>query len=220
MLKRTLVSLVIVATPAMLFNTAAMAAKPTAQPAKQVKQNQETMLLLRTKPSATAKVLARFPVDAPLVGFFQKGDWAKAGDPKTGQVGWYNQKQVAAAFASNQKKIETIQLKKPVLHELFISSTQQGNKPAKITVYRDGKKLSQKQADAVYKKAQANFIKEQNLWQASWHRQLKQMSTMIHAMENDNGPAMPMMVPVIVEQEPAKPVNCNKKAEKQEAKKQ
>lgn len=179
----------------------------TKQQAKPV--TRQAVILLRAKPSNTARIIGRFKLGTRLVAFYKKGDWLKAGDPKTGNVGWYNQNQVARALRSR------LQAPEMAVKDYSIKIDKQGDKPAKITAYQDGKKLSDKQAKALYKQLRQQSKQQRRLWREQMNEVQGQINQM-QRMDNNlfNGFPAPVIQPVIIiEKSVAKqPVAANKKA--------
>lgn len=177
-------------------------AKKDQHDSKQVKQL-STQVKLYSAPESDAKVLKEVPVTSRLVPIFREGAWIKVGDRQDGFVGWINVKQyhqAKRAYYQNyfNEKTETV----------YIHSEQDGKKGQKIVAYRNGKKLTEEQAKALYGKMQQQ---QKQQWRAMqrFNRQMNRM------MENDfagmnrafngmfNAPVMMMPGIVVIEHQPA-----------------
>ena len=121
-----------------------------------VNTSTSNVILLRSQPSNKAPVIGQFQPQDNLVPFYQDGNWYKAGDPKTGQVGWFN---------INQYNTVVGKVTEPVVNQFSISVQQQANGPLKIIAYQNGKRLNQQQAFALYKQAQQQMQEQQQQWQ-------------------------------------------------------
>lgn len=166
-----------------------------------------TAVALYESPELTSKVLGHFPVTANLVGIIRQGDWVKVGNRENGQTGWVNLKAYHAA-------------QQAFYHDYFHMSTEtiyvrqgkgQDAKPV-VEVYRNGKKLSDSDAQQYYDQMKKQ---QEQQWQTMQHfNQIvnQQMDGMMAS------PLMFMPGVVIVEQPPVtktdeKPVeNTEKKA--------
>ncbi len=159
--------------------------------------NIKPMILLRARPSNTGRVIARFSPEAHLVAFYKKGDWYKAGDPKTGEVGWYNQQQAAKVIAEH--------FKPPVVNftDYSITVNKQGDKPAKIVAYRNGKKLNEQQAQAFYKQLKQQSKQENHYWQQQMNVMQHQFNDMMQFNDSlFNSYPVPVIQPVIIIEKP------------------
>ncbi|PHQ80444.1 MAG: hypothetical protein COB66_04760 [Coxiella sp. (in: Bacteria)] len=152
-----------------------------------------------------SKVLATIPVNANLTSIIQKKDWVKVGDRTNGQVGWINTKQYRKAReAYDEPNIQTV----------YVNATEnnEGKPTVNIIAYKNGKKLSDKEAKLFYKK----MLKQQRieqLTQRSYWRHANQMMRRqqqdMNQLLNDNfsnddmRPVILMPGPVIMPKQPA-----------------
>lgn len=132
-----------------------------------------------------------------LIKIYQKGDWIKVGNPEDGTVGWINQKQYQQALEAFYK---------PNIQEIVISqTTDKNNKPQiKIVAYKNGKPISQKEAEALYE----NVKKQQAAQAEYWEKFSKNMVNIQNSMMKEffENPffTQPMTIPlpvIVVEKE-------------------
>lgn len=120
--------------------------------------NKDDFVLLYDKPDK-GKVLTQLAPNLRLVPIIQKGNWVKVGDPRNGKVGWINLVQYEKARNSYYK---------PDIQTLFISLTsnnKNGKPTLNVVAYKNGKKISKKEANKIYsrlrKKQEEQFQKLQ-----------------------------------------------------------
>ena len=116
--------------------------------------NVEARIKLYQQPQA-GQVIAQLPVNIRLVPIYQQGKWVKVGDPRNGQVGWVD-------LAQYRKARE--QFLRPDIQTVYIqiNKNEKDGKPTlNIVAYKNGKQLSQAQANELYKQ-----MRDQQ--QASW----------------------------------------------------
>lgn len=106
-----------------------------------------------------AKVVARVPITSSLVPIISKGDWVKVGSRNDGSIGWLNLKQY--------HKIQTAYYR-PNIQSVYVSSeqTKDGKPTVNIIAYRNGKKLTDQEAQTLYKK-----MLKQSQSEAQWQRE-------------------------------------------------
>lgn len=154
------------------------------QLAKSDSKNQTVEIKLYAHPSDDAKVIQSLPVSARLVPIFRKGEWVKVGSRHDGAVGWINVKQYHHAKRAYYQRFfhdntETV----------YIHTEKDGKKGEKIVAYRNGKKLSDEQADALYKKMQ---MQQKQQWH-EMQRFNRQMNRMMQgALMDAERPFAPM----------------------------
>lgn len=163
------------------------ATKPVTQNEKSATAKEITVNLY-TEASKDAKVLKKLPINADLVAIYKKDGWLKVGDRKDGQTGWINIKQYHQA-------------KNNFYHHYFKEKTQtvyfhtdtdkDGN--VKIVAYRNGKKLTEKEAQKLY-----DHLKKQQ--EQQWQEIKKFNRNMDHMMMNmyDAFPKPVIMMPGVV----------------------
>ncbi len=178
--------------------TSTAKAQPTQKdvPAKQsVEKQTQDQIKLYADASKDAKVLATITLDQRIVPFYNKGGWVKVGDPANGQVGWIHKEQYRKAM--NQAISESVQT-------VYIEQDSDNNQKPQITVYKNGKKLTGKEAQAIYQKVQ----KQQTYMQNRFERFQKQMQNFANEQMlqlNSSFNMLPVVQPiVIVENNPAK----------------
>ena len=113
------------------------------------------LIVLYSQPTASSSVVGQFQSQDNLIAFYQQGDWYKAGDPKTGQVGWFN---------INQYNTVVGKAISPQINSYFFT-VQQLNGSPQIIAYKDGKQLSDQQALALYNQTQQQIQQAQAQWQ-------------------------------------------------------
>lgn len=124
--------------------------------------------------NSTSKVITSLPPTAHFVPIIRKNGWVKVGVRPSGQVGWINLKQynkVREAFY--QPDIQTV----------YISSTKnkQGKPVVNIVAYRNGKKLSDKEAKAYYDQ----MVRQQRIQQHSMQNYWKHFNRMMRQQQRD-----------------------------------
>lgn len=88
-------------------------------------------------------VLQSVPVQGHhLIPIFKRGDWLKVGDPKDGQIGWVNLQQYHQAIEAQLHPHE---------QSFFFSQSTDKNGKTHVVAYKDGKKLSEKEARVLLK---------------------------------------------------------------------
>ncbi|MCF6777330.1 hypothetical protein L3V83_12235 [Thiotrichales bacterium 19X7-9] len=105
------------------------------------------------------QVIKQVSPSTKLIKVYQKDGWVKVGDPQDGRVGWVNLKQYNQALeAFYQPDIQTV----------FISrSIGKDHKPQlNVVAYKNGKQVSEKEAQALYQKLKHKQNKEMKQWQS------------------------------------------------------
>ena len=127
------------------------------------------------------KVTSTLPVNAPLVRIFQQGDWVKVGNPKDGSVGWVNKKQYQQALRAYYQ---------PQIKTLYVSSSDDkaGKPEINVVAYKNGEKVSDKEAKAMYEKLRAQQKAQDAQWQRFNHRMMQFQRMMWRDMQS--GPFM------------------------------
>lgn len=142
-----------------------------------------TTVALYNAPDPKAQVLKQLPINTNLVAIFRKGEWVKVGDRQDGATGWINIKQyhhAKQAFYRNyfHEKTETI----------YYHSEKGKDGKTSIVAYRNGKKLSDKQAKKLF-----HHLQQQE------KRQWREMERFNRVM---NFPFMMMPGIVVIDQQP------------------
>lgn len=132
-----------------------------------IQKNLPVDISLYAAPSTKAQIQKHLTPTQRLLPIFTQGEWVKVGLPDDGTVGWINQKQYRQAVAAYyQPKVETF----------FVQSQSQdakGENPnMTVVAYHNGKKLTDKEAKALYQQWQQQQEK-QNLYFQHWFSQMQ-----------------------------------------------
>ena len=127
-------------------------------------QKPSPTIKLYANPTLKAKVLGTTTQEHALVPFHRnakKQHWVKVGNSNNGQVGWVNLNQVEK-FHQTEAKAST-----PDIQTFFISSethtTGKDGKPViNVVAYKNGQKVSNKEAQKLYKKMRGDQIAQQH----------------------------------------------------------
>ena len=118
-------------------------------------------------------VLQKIPVKGHhLVPIFRQGDWLKVGDPKNGDVGWVNLPQYHQAIDEQLHPNET---------SFFFSQTTDKDGKSHIVAYKNGKKLSEKEAKDLWRQSE----KDQATQWHRFHREMTALQQQSERMFND-----------------------------------
>jgi hypothetical protein len=139
--------------------------------------NEQTQnILVKTKPNAVAKTMMQVKPGQRLIIFYNnKKGWLKAGDPKTGQVGWVNKQQYRQAM---RQRMSANKLK---IRSSMLEVEQNKGKPVKIIAYKDGKKLS----PAASKKRYQQMRRKNQAKHKTLRLQMKQMREQMQQMHKE-----------------------------------
>lgn len=168
---------------------------------------------LYDSPNAKAKVVATVDSLQNFVPFYKKDQWLKVGNKKTGATAWL--------------KLPKPQVQQPQIESTFIQLQQTNKQKPTLLVYQNGKKLNQKQAQAIYrgwqkqqKKMQQQFWQEQRNLNDLMIRQDQEMQLMLHNMmrtvpvlNQQEVMAKPAKVQVDEEESPERLASNNKQAQ-------
>lgn len=179
-------------TPIGFANTEHHAEKPAA-----VKEGD--LILVYAEPHSNANAVQKVSPSHRLIPIFRRGEWVKVGDPSDGKVGWINcdqYRKVTQAFYS------------PNIQTVFIRTEHDNNgKPSiDVVAYKNGKKLSKQEADALYKRIRNKQVHEARymshmFWtmNRSVDRQMREMNEFMAPWDNVGfGFAPEIIQPVIV----------------------
>lgn len=98
---------------------------------------------LYQSPDTGANVLQKITPGQKLIPIFHRKDWVKVANPQNGDVGWINLNQYQEAQDNYfQPQIQTFFLRK--------EKDEQGKSTVNVVAYRDGKKLTGKEAKELY----------------------------------------------------------------------
>ncbi|MEM1244466.1 MAG: SH3 domain-containing protein [Pseudomonadota bacterium] len=157
---------------------------------------EKVVVNLYAKPDKSAKVVKAINPKQRMIPIYREKGWTKIGLPQDGQVGWINNQAYDSAIDKlyqNQTQMVFVQM----------SDNNQQKPEATIVAYRNGKKLSDKEAKAIYAKVQ----KQQAQYNQQMQRLQKHMNLMymrdMQAFNQMVRPMMPAMEPVIVINQPA-----------------
>lgn len=142
-----------------LLTSAAAFSAATQAPVKQI--TQPATIDLYASPNASSKIVKKIPIDSDLAIIFHKDGWVEVGDHTTGVTGWLSLKQYQSAKQSFYQSHFRANV-----NTLFIQMAK--NKNGKITVeaYRNGKKLSEKEANKLY---QHMRVQQEMQWKTIAH---------------------------------------------------
>ena len=146
-----------------IFSSSQAASSVPAVKAKESAQSTDLTLYATSKGK---KVLKTVPVNTPVVMIIQQGKmWKIALRDADGTVGWINQQQyVAAKEAFYQPNVQAMYVKRTV--------DKDGKPEINVVVYRNGKQVSQAEAQKLYKSMQNNSAQQQDLWLAPLHNMM------------------------------------------------
>lgn len=141
------------------------------------------------------QVITNLPASSHLVPIFRQGDWLKVGNRANGQTGWVNIKQYRAA---RERYLQ------PDVQTVFIHTERNhsGKPVINIVAYKDGKKLSDKEAKALYSRMAKEQRQQQRYWRHFNHMMQIQERDMDNLL-NDN--LMEMSPPLVLEPGPVMP---------------
>ncbi len=172
-----------------------------AEKAKPAAKQKAVQINMYAEPTLRAKIVQSITPAERLVPIFRKGEWIKVGDPKDGSVGWINHDQYRKAMeAFYQPNFQTV----------FIRTQRDKNgKPVtSIVAYKNGKKLSEKDADALYKKIRQEQANDaQNMQRLFWdmdnmmEQQEREMHQFVEPWDGVGlgfGPGPEIVQPVII----------------------
>lgn len=128
-----------------------------------------------------------------LIPIVQQGGWIKVGVRPSGDVGWINIKQYEQAKHNHDQ---------PQSQSFSVSITrdQSGKEHRSITAYRNGKKLSDAEANELYQSFQSTPRSSLDPWFEAQQRMLNTMSDTMQGMMIP--PSMPYTVEQIPELKP------------------
>lgn len=99
------------------------------------------------------KVLFKRPLGYRFVPFFKEKQWLKVGDPQGGQVGWVNLQQVQSMRQRYVEARRQYLKHHSQSHSVVIFSETRGDgkhQVTKVDAYKNGKRLSNKDAKSLY----------------------------------------------------------------------
>ncbi len=192
---RKIVTLVVCAAGVLALGIANAAPTTTSKVGDSVKAEQakSDFILLYDKPS-NGKVVQRLAPNARLVPIYQDGNWVKVGNPRNGDTGWVNLVEYQKArYNYYRPDIQTLYV--------HINNTGKSRPTLNVIAYKNGKKLTEKEASALYKRLRsqekAQFQRVQKL---SWSMQSMMDQDVLNAEHFMNAAwdNPPWMAPVIL----------------------
>ena len=120
--------------------------------------NKDLLVKLYEEPKSNSTVVTELPVNADLVAIYHQNSWVKVGDRANGATGWIDLRQYKDAKRNFYQhyfsdKIDSVYLRKTV----------DKNGHVVIEAYKDGKKLSEAEAQKLYIDLQT---RERHQWEA------------------------------------------------------
>lgn len=170
----------------------------------------EQQVVIYNAPKLSAKVVTKTNPMQRLIPIYQKKNWIKVGNPVDGKTGWINRDQYNQALqAYYQSNIQTI----------YIHSRRDNNGKltTNVIAYRNGKKLSKKEAEKLYKRLkqqeQHNLRSMQQVfWDANsfMNHQVREINQFFaHPWHQGNFGMTPEVIqPIIVVGFPQEPANA------------
>lgn len=129
-----------------------------------------------SQPDTKSKMVTKVKPFQHLIPIFHQNGWVKIGDPKNGQTGWINLKQYhQAQNVSSQPKIERVTIN-VTDHPAKSSKTE-------IVAYRNGKKLTDKEAKKLYHRLTAEQEEMNQQMDKMFQHTMHQMQKMHHMMD-------------------------------------
>ncbi len=168
-MKKTL--LVAAASTALLISTASLAANPATQWNNKAANKTMTKIWLYATPNSKAKVINKIAANARLIPIWQKGEWVKVGNPHNGKVAWVNREQMFKARNNwNRPDIQTIYIQ--------TTSNKNGKPTINVIAYRNGKAVTKKEAQRLYKQ-----LRKEQKWE--WSNSRRMSRWMDNAADQD-----------------------------------
>ncbi|ATN86732.1 SH3 domain-containing protein [Coxiella burnetii] len=119
----------------------------------QQSQQSSPQVNLYEKPQSNAKILQKLSPAERLIPIYRQKGWIKVGDPRNGEVGWVNRDQYYEAL---QKYYQ------PDIQTVFIRAehNEKGKRTIDVVAYKNGKKLTDKEAQQLYEQIKNQQAKE------------------------------------------------------------
>ncbi|AAO91516.1 SH3 domain-containing protein [Coxiella burnetii] len=119
----------------------------------QQSQQSSPQVNLYEKPQSNAKILQKLSPAERLIPIYRQKGWIKVGDPRNGEVGWVNRDQYHEAL---QKYYQ------PDIQTVFIRAehNEKGKRTIDVVAYKNGKKLTDKEAQQLYEQIKNQQAKE------------------------------------------------------------
>lgn len=126
-----------------------------------------SQIVLYEQPDKTSKISAILNPGVRIVPVFQQNGWIKVGNPQNGQIGWVNVQEYHRA-----REI----FYKPDIQTVFVHIDQspEGKASLNVVAYKNGNKLTDQQAKALYERLRAQ--------QEAEYRQMQQFSRQVDDM--------------------------------------
>lgn len=158
-------------------------------------------LSIYENPAATSKVVATVSQTQPLISIFQQGDWVKVANPQDGMVGWMPKTNLTNATAV------TITQQMPGVHQFVITENAKEGSPGnvyRVIQYSNNNQLTPQQVQAIFDRIQL----QQRKMQADFNQMISDAFRNMGQPFIDNAMPknFPILPPVIIIQQPEKPV--------------
>ena len=127
-------------------------------PKTAVQQKKSVTINLYDAPSDKSKIIKQLPINENLVPVFAKGDWVKVGDRGDGTTGWINKKQYRDA--RNQYYQQYVE---DHVQSFYMTTVKGKDGKTVVEAYRNGKKLTEAEANKLYVQMQAQ---QKQQWEA------------------------------------------------------
>ncbi len=165
-------------------------------------QQETSQVNIYQNPDVKAHVLEKINPAQRLVPIFHKGNWIKVGDPQNGEVGWINRQEYQKAMSAYYE---------PNIQTLYIHTTpgQNGQSTINVVAYKNGKKLSDKEAQVLYKRIEIQQKKQAEYMQRVFWNMDNVLESEMHHMPQyfvappNMGFAPEFIQPVIVVTQPS-----------------
>jgi len=142
---------------------------------------QNELILVHAAPKSNAEIIQKVSPSHRLVPIIRQGEWIKVGDASDGKVGWINRNQYKKAMKAFYR---------PNIQTVFIRAERDVNgKPTiNIIAYKNGKKLSKKEADVIYKRIRKERIRESRYMNRMFWSMHRTMDQEMHDMDQFMAP--------------------------------
>lgn len=139
-------------------------------------RQQAVQVIVYAAPQTTAAVVQKVSPTQRLIPVFRQGKWIKVGDPSNGKIGWVNRDQYQKALHAFYR---------PTMQTVLISTELNNNgKPTiNVVAYKNGKKLSQKEANKLYKHIRKQRRRESRYMQHVFGNMDKYMDEQMRSMD-------------------------------------
>ena len=157
-------------------------------------QNNVPTIALYATPSI-GKIVETVPVTTYLTPIFRQQNWLKVGDASNGQVGWIN--------VNNYYKVRDAYYT-PTIQTIYVTRSdidKNGKSTVTVVAYKNGQKVSDTEAKALYAHMLEQQAKEQAWQQQYWNNMNRMLQMQQQEMDQMFDNAMPVAMmpgPVIL----------------------